>query len=293
MPAALRLTKHHGAGNDFLVLLDADGRRPVAAPEARALCDRRVGIGADGLLRGVRGSGDPDLVMELRNADGGSAEMSGNGIRCLVQAAAGAGWVTPGVVAVDTDAGRRVVTYRTGAEPGTGFASVGMGTPVLGNELSLGTGVSAGLRAARAVNMGNPHVVLLLPGPVGDDVVHGVGPRLERSVPGGANVEFVWEGPGAGELTMRVWERGVGETLACGTGTCAVVAATTSWGVTGSRVAVHNPGGVLEVELTDDGAVLGGPTALVGSVEVGEDVLARMVAARAGEERDEQVAATR
>lgn len=279
MPAAgrLQLTKHHGAGNDFLVLLDAQDRRPVTEAEARALCDRRLGIGADGLLRAVRGRGDAALAMELRNADGGVAEMSGNGIRCLVQAAVDAGWVAPGDVEVDTVAGRRRVAYRRGATPGLGFATVAMGAPVLGDELVLAEPL--GVRAARTVDMGNPHIVLLLDGPADDALVHGHGPRLEQSAPGGANVEFVWEGPLAGALSLRVWERGVGETLACGTGTCAVVAATRAWGVTGPSAVVHNPGGPLEVTLGDDGATLGGPTVAVGTVEVEEAVLAELAAA--------------
>ena len=306
-PSPLRLTKHHGAGNDFLVLLDADDRRPVTAAEVGALCDRHRGIGADGLLRAVPGRHGAHLAMELRNADGSVAEMSGNGIRCLVQAAVDAGWVSPGDVEVDTAAGRRRVTYRPGPEPGLAFASVGMGVPVLGEPVDaemLGLGDVPGMafgavRAARAVDMGNPHVVVLLAAPLagesGDAVVRGAGARLERSVPSGANVEFVWAGPGADELTMRVWERGVGETLACGTGTCAAVAATASWGVTGGRVVVHNPGGPLEVELTDDGAVLGGPTATVASIDVDDTLLARMAGGggRGEEERGQQVAAAR
>lgn len=285
----LRLTKHHGAGNDFLVLLDPGDSRPLTGAEVRALCHRRLGVGADGVLRGTPGRDGADLRMELRNADGAPAEMSGNGIRCLVQAAVLAGWIGDGpgagahetVVVVDTGAGRRRVTYRAGTAPHLGHASVAMGRPQLGDELpvdALRVDGPADLRMGRAVDMGNPHLVLLVGGLVGDAVVRDTGARLERSVPGGANVEFVWEGPGPGELTMRVWERGVGETLACGTGTCAAVAATASWGVTGGRVVVHNPGGPLEVVLGDDGAELGGPTAFVAEVEVSEAVLARMLA---------------
>jgi diaminopimelate epimerase len=290
MPAGdrLRLTKHHGAGNDFLVLLDAEDHRPVTAAEVRALCHRRLGVGADGVLRAVPGRAGAQLAMQLRNADGSEAEMSGNGIRCLVQAAVDAGWVAPGDVEVDTAAGRRRVSYRLGDRPGLGFASVDMGMPVLGDALaideihalhqSLDLDATARVQEAREVGMGNPHLVLLLDGPARDAQVRTLGPRLERSVPGGANVEFVWEGPDPAALTLRVWERGVGETLACGTGTCAAVAATASWGVTGPRVMVHNPGGALEVELAAGSAVLGGPTALVAVVEVDEAVLARMTA---------------
>jgi diaminopimelate epimerase len=135
-----------------------------------------------------------------------------------------------------------------------------------------------GTRWGRLVDMGNPHVVLY-GAAVDGDTVRSVGERLGRSVPGGANVEFVWPGPGPDELVLRVWERGVGETLACGTGTCAAVAAAHDHGDTGRRVRVHNPGGSLDVELTPHGIALAGPTQRVGEVVVDEAVLAALVAA--------------
>lgn len=273
----LRLTKHHGAGNDFLVLLDAEDRRLLSAAEARALCHRRLGVGADGVIRGGPGRNGAALTMELRNADGTAAEMSGNGIRCLVQAAVEGGWLAPGTVEVDTASGRRRVEYRPGVDPGTGFGRVAMGAAVLGGELEVG---EPGVRAARSVDMGNPHLVLLVDGPPDDATVAAVGSRLERSVPGGANVELVWPIARA-ELGMRVWERGVGETLACGTGTCAAAVAAAAWGLGERRFLVRNPGGVLEAELTEDGVMLGGPAVTVAEVEVDEAVLASMVAALA------------
>src|SRR3546814_14956418 len=109
----MRLTKHHGLGNDFLVLLDLDGIRPVSPQDAVALCDRRRGIGADGLMRvtaGTDGADGADVTMRLLNADGSVAEMSGNGIRCLAQAVFQAGLATPPVLRVATDAGLRTVT---------------------------------------------------------------------------------------------------------------------------------------------------------------------------------------
>jgi diaminopimelate epimerase len=118
---------------------------------------------------------------------------------------------------------------------------------------------------------------VLLGGAVDDDAVCGLGPTLSAAVPGGANVEFVWAGPGDGELTLRVWERGVGETLACGTGTCAVAAAAHARGEVGARVRVHNPGGALDVELADTEVVLAGPTQTVGAVQVDENALAAWV----------------
>ena len=281
-PNLLRMTKHHGAGNDFLVLLDPEGRRPVRPEEVLSLCDRHRGVGADGFIRGTPGAGPggADVVMELYNADGSRAEMSGNGVRCLVQAVVDAGWTGEGTVEVDTPAGRRPVRYRRGPGPGEGHAEVGMGSVVLGESVVVGD--VPGLRAARRASIGNPHLVLLLDGPPEDELVARTGARLEGSVPEGANVEFVWPASGdAGVLAMRVWERGVGETLACGTGTCAAAAAVASWGIGGRHFTVLNPGGALEVEIGDEGALLGGPTICVGAVEVDEAVLAATAASRA------------
>ena len=214
--------------------------------------------------------------MVLRNADGSPAEMSGNGIRCLVQAAVGAGLAAAGRVEVHTDAGLRWVDYRdddVGA--GLGYGRVGMGTPVLGGALDV---TVPGLRWAQRVDMGNPHAVLF-GDPVTDDVVRSVGPALERSLPGGANVEFVWPGPDPGSLVLRVWERGVGETLACGTGACAVAAAAHGHGDAPSSLRMHFPGGALDVELDGAEAVLGGPVRRVGDVVVDEAALAAMAGA--------------
>jgi diaminopimelate epimerase len=278
-----RLTKHHGAGNDFLVILDPDDRRPLSASGVRVLCDRHRGIGADGVLRVMNGRAGAVLSMELRNADGGVAEMSGNGIRCLVQAAVDARWVAPGPVSVATAGGVRTVHYRRGDHPGLGFASVDMGPATLGPELApdqllagqLPSALAAGIRFARTVDMGNPHIVLFGE-EVDDTTVETVGRRLEHSVDGRANVEFVWPAAGADTLTMRVWERGVGETLACGTGTCAAAAAAHSWGLVGPAVTVHNPGGTLEVELGADGITLAGPTQKVADIVVDTDTMSEL-----------------
>ncbi len=112
----LRLSKHHGAGNDFLVLVDREGTSPIDAVLARALCDRRYGIGADGVIRVIAGRNGTDLAMELRNADGGEAEMSGNGVRCLAQAAVGAGLVDGPTFTLETRSGVREVEYHDGTE---------------------------------------------------------------------------------------------------------------------------------------------------------------------------------
>ncbi|HEY5097270.1 MAG TPA: diaminopimelate epimerase [Acidimicrobiales bacterium] len=257
----LHLTKHHGAGNDFLVLVDADDRVHLDSTLVRALCDRRFGVGADGVIRIVRGGEQADLAMDLRNADGSVAEMTGNGMRCLAQAAVAAGLVEPPTFTVSTLAGVRTVEYRPGDAPGSAEASVDMGRAVLGPEERLAE------RRARRVDMGNPHLVLLGPDPVDLDVA-ALGAEFQGAETGGINVEFVSLGPGPDALTLRVWERGVGETRACGTGSAAAAAAARDWGLVGSTVEVHNPGGTLSVTVAADGIRLSGPVRKVADVEV-------------------------
>jgi diaminopimelate epimerase len=267
----LALSKHEGAGNDFLVLVDTGGSRRLGSAEVRALCDRHRGVGADGVIRVRRAGGGADLQMELCNADGTVAEMSGNGIRCLAQAAVDAGLVPAGRFTVATEAGVRTVDYQPTEHPGRAWASVDMGEATLGeDQLEPIEG-----RRARQVQIGNPHLVLLGPDPAGVDLA-GLGRRLEALHPGGINVELVATGPGPDELRLRVWERGVGETLACGTGSCAAAAAVHSWGLVGERVRVHNPGGTLEVVLgakEGDPVVLAGPVRRVADVVVDLDAL--------------------
>jgi diaminopimelate epimerase len=287
MPAGpLRLSKHHAAGNDFLVLIDLADARRLSDAEVRALCDRHLGVGADGILRLLGATDDAAFEMELRNADGSSAEMSGNGIRCLVQAAVDAGVVPEGAVAVKTLAGLRKVDYET-LSPGLGYATVDMGPAVLGPELDMDE--PADVQRARSVDMGNPHIVLLC-APASDEVVKTVGGRLEKSVPGGANVEFAWRAVDTDVLNVRVFERGVGETLACGTGACAAAAAARSWAMVGSRVEVRLPGGTLDVQIADDSVVLSGPTRRVAEVVVRESDLAALVLEMVGGDQPRQPA---
>jgi diaminopimelate epimerase len=257
----LELTKHEGAGNDFLVLADSERRIGIDAEMVRAVCDRHRGVGADGLIRLGGSREGADVSMELWNADGSVAEMSGNGIRCLVQAAVDVQMASPPTVTVATAAGVKTVCYR----PAQAWAAVDMGVVRLGGER---TDLPDAARA-RAVDAGNPHVVVWSPTLPSDPAVAGVGARLDAETPGGTNVEFIAPGEAPGELLLRVWERGVGETLACGTGSCAAAAAARAWGLVGDRVRVCNPGGVLEVTLGAgplDPVVLGGPVHRVARV---------------------------
>jgi len=257
----IRLEKYHGLGNDFLVLLDLGDRCPVDAAAVRALCDRHRGVGADGVIRvtpgperpSERDSGperpserDTGPTMELYNADGSRAEMSGNGIRCLAMAMVDAGLSGPRMV-VHTDAGEKLVTVDD-----DGWASVDMGMAKIDPQ---DVGVAF-------VDMGNPHTVV----EVEDLTKLNVRKRAEEWT--GRNVEFVVIGPGTDQLSLRVWERGVGETLACGTGACAAAAAAFVWGKVGRHVTVKQPGGNATVHLESETIVLSGPAEHIATVEV-------------------------
>ncbi len=292
MAGTIRLTKHHGSGNDFLVLLAQDETVKLEPDDVAALCDRRRGFGADGLIVGRHGRDGGDLQMDLTNADGSFAEMSGNGIRCLVQAAVAMGLVRQGVVDVDTAAGRRQVEY-TELGPGRGYAEVDMGPVRVSPDLPLDeppvsfAGVGAVTRACSA-NVGNPHVVLLAPDRRIE--LRSVGPLMEHAVEGGANIEVVQAvEPPVGATTaidIEVWERGVGMTESCGTGACAAAAAARSWGMASDTVEVRSGGGVLRVRFEPESVILGGPVRMVGDVLVDLEVLRGLVA-----ERDEEVVA--
>jgi diaminopimelate epimerase len=232
----LRLSKHHGLGNDFLVRLDGD----VDAAMARALCDRRTGVGADGLISVV------ERRWTLFNGDGSPAEVSGNGLRCAAQAMARAEGVHDLEITFDTVAGVRRVGLRGDS------ATVDMG-PVVVRRLA---------DAEADVDAGNPHLVLRVDDPSSVDLL-ALGARHPE-----LNVEVIAGGPEPDALTMRVHERGAGITEACGTGSCAAAAAAHAWGMVGPTVMVHNPGGDLTVELNHAAALLTGPTVWVADVEV-------------------------
>jgi diaminopimelate epimerase len=267
----LPVTKHHGLGNDFCVWLDLDGTgSPLTPALARAVCDRHRGIGADGLIRATRPESPAEaaLAFELRNANGSEAETSGNGLRCLAQAAFDAGVIAAGhPFVVLTPAGRRTLALRVTEAPTIVWVSVDMGVAhACGDDQRCNVG-----HGTLRVDMGNPHLVMAGPDPA-TMAVDELGPSLETSVPGGQNVEFVALGPGPDEITMRVWERGAGETLACGSGACAAAVAFHRWGRVGPRVTVHQPGGDADVELHDDGTVvLSGPSQRIATCAVEVD----------------------
>lgn len=221
------------------------------AERARAVCRRATGVGADGLLLATVGS---DVTMVLYNADGTAAEMSGNGIRCLAAAVRRATHATWESLEVHTDAGVRTVTLKM--DDGSGYGSVSMGDVTFGETLDATLGVA---------DVGNPHVVVRdepsWTARECEEMAAGWSDRV-----GGANVEFVTV-LDEGHVRIRVVERGVGWTLACGTGSVATAAVCHREGLTGPVVKVDNPGGALQVTLENTKATLAGPMQFIANVE--------------------------
>lgn len=259
MSAELEFAKMHGAGNDFVVLDGVSGELPPVEPLVRQLCDRHFGIGADQVLV-VRPSRQADFRMEIWNPDGSQVEMCANGIRALYKFVRDRGLCDADEIAVETLSG--VVRPRWA---GPDRVRVDMGRPVLAPEkipTRLGRGAGPVLDAAldvdgetvrvSCVSMGNPHAVLFV-----DDVdsapVERLGPRIERhpAFPNRVNVEFA--APRSRErIRQRTWERGTGETLACGSGACAVAVVSMLRGVADRAVRIELRGGELEIEWPDD-----------------------------------------
>ncbi|GAA1528317.1 diaminopimelate epimerase [Nocardioides humi] len=264
--------KGHGTENDFVLLPDPDGtvHGALDPDRVRALCDRRAGIGGDGVLRIIRaaaigepGAGqDAEWFMDYRNSDGSVSEMCGNGVRVFGRHLAQRGLVDPArPVPVATRAGVKVLTFADGAVDGE--ITVDMGGPTVLGE----TKVSVGDRAwpALHVDMGNPHAVafvddladagLLLDPPAHDPAVY----------PHGVNVEFVVR-RGPGHVALRVHERGSGETRSCGTGACAVMVATAlaDGAARDTAYRIDLPGGTLRITWTgDDRILMTGPAVVV------------------------------
>lgn len=261
----LSLTKHHGLGNDFLVVFAPDvDDLPMLAQH---LCDRRRGLGADGLLIAQPLDGYA-AQMVLYNADGSRAEMSGNGIRCFAQAIA----MQRGDLGdqlISTDAGDKLVTLGPTDSPNTIIARVEMGEVApLGEPDNWALLQCHPDRPVAHLSMGNPHSV------VGVDEVAAVDlADLGGKVPH-VNLEIVEPGPETNAITMRVHERGAGITEACGTGACASAFAARSWGLVSAGetdVVVHMDGGSATVafdDATPPNAILTGPATFVASIEV-------------------------
>lgn len=265
--------KMHGLGNDFVVF---DARKHDLALDdatARAVADRRFGIGCDQVIVIARGKGTFDATMQIMNADGGEVESCGNAARCvagLLMEELGRDRVTIDTVGgplTCTDAGSGNVTVDMGA-PRTMWDEVPMAKAADTNHFSLN--VDGAIHEASAVSVGNPHVILFVPDAETAPVAE-LGARIERHpmFPDRTNVEFV-SIDGGDRLRMRVWERGVGITSACGTGACATAVAAFRRGLAGRKVAIILDGGELEIELRegDDHILMTGPATLAFKGEV-------------------------
>lgn len=256
----LEFAKGHGTRNDFVLLSDPDGLYEPTSEQVALLCDRRGGIGADGVLRAVRCARVPGWeaegdrwFMDYRNADGTPAEMCGNGLRVFLRFLEQEGLVTGPEATVATRAGLRTGTFLP-----DGRIAVTMGPVEVGGQVVLRLGTQSW--PATAVNVGNPHAVAVVtPRALADlDLTRAPSWHPADAFPSGVNAEFVVvEAPG--RLRLRVHERGVGETPSCGTGV--VAAAAVAGGA--PRVTVTVPGGSLDVDLSAAQAVLTGPADVV------------------------------
>jgi diaminopimelate epimerase len=249
----MRFSKYHGLGNDFVMVADPGDDIRLAPTDVRRLCDRRFGVGADGVIRVAPGRDGTDLVMDYVNSDGSVGEMCGNGIRCLALFARAEGLTEASELRVGTRAGVRLVRVLA-----DGRVEVDMGPPAFApaeipvawegtDALGVKLETAGGVIEVACVSMGNPHAVLF-----DDDPsvarARSLGPAIETHplFPRKTNVELV-RVERRDRLTMAVWERGSGATLACGTGACAAAVVARLLAGTGENVTVALPGGELEV----------------------------------------------
>ncbi|KPJ67962.1 hypothetical protein AMJ44_06970 [candidate division WOR-1 bacterium DG_54_3] len=252
----MNFTKMHGLGNDF-VLIDSRQEKLEGIDLkqlAMDMCDRHFGIGADGLLV-IWPSKKAHYRMQIFNPDGSEPEMCGNGIRCFAKYVYEADKLNEEVISVETLAGVILPAVILGPEKGVVGVEVDMGIPKDEGEVSLQG------HSFKKISLGNPHAVALVNDLAGIDLYE-IGPKIENDshFPNRTNVEFV-KTINDKEIEVAVWERGAGETLACGTGACASVVAASLVGKIGRRALVHLPGGDLDVEWSEDQHVLmRGPT---------------------------------
>jgi diaminopimelate epimerase len=284
-----RVLKGHGTENDFVVLPDPDGTAwpedRLTADLVRRLCERRAGLGGDGVLRLVRSVHVPDApavlgadldrcawFMDHRNADGSYAEMCGNGIRLFLHALISEGLLDRGACEAGVLVGTRGGPRRVGAVPGGGYwVDMGPARPFGRGDAKVPGGSLPGL----AVSMGNPHLACLTDVPV-DTVDFSAPPVVDAALfPEGVNVEVVNVLDPGRHIRLRVHERGVGETRSCGTGAVAAAyTALTASGTDTGTVVVDVPGGRLTVRIGDGTTVLTGPAVLVAAGELSGEWLA-------------------
>ncbi len=270
----------HGIGNDYIYINCMESCPADLPALAREMSDRHKGVGGDGIIL-ILPSDKADFRMRIFNADGSEARMCGNGSRCVAKFIHDFQLSDANPIHLETLAGIKALSLYIDASTGlVDTERLDMGTPdfscpnipvIYDGEEMIGRNIKVGDSevAVTAVSMGNPHAVMIIDGQMENYPVAIQGPAIENHpvFPDRTNVEFVAvENPA--EISMRVWERGSGETLACGTGACAAVAVCQKCGLTGNKVTVHLPGGDLTVEIAQDGHVMmTGPATTVFSGE--------------------------
>ncbi|MDT5364322.1 MAG: diaminopimelate epimerase [Mycobacterium sp.] len=285
-PDQVKFAKGHGTQNDFVLLADLDARIALAPAAVAALCDRRQGLGADGVLRvttagaalaaGVfdrlpEGVQAGDWYMDYRNADGSIAQMCGNGVRVFAHYLRASGLEERDEFVVGSLAGPRPVSLHS-VNPLAADVTVEMGKA---NQVGTGTAVVGGREfTGLAIDVGNPHLACVDPTLTGDDLraLDVAAPvRFDSAqFPEGVNIEVLTT-PVDGEVSMRVHERGVGETRSCGTGTvAAAVAALHHRGDSTGTLRVRIPGGEVDVTVTDATSFLRGPSVLVADGDISD-----------------------
>ncbi len=254
----MRFTKMHGCGNDY-VYINCREEVPENVEElAIRLSDRHKGIGGDGIIL-ICNSDKADFLMRIFNADGSEGKMCGNGIRCVAKYVFDKGLTDKHHLEIDSLSGVKIIDIDPKANPGDGetWVTVDMGKPeveTLEETIQLLDGTSL---AGSIISMGNPHFVCYSEEKPSDAMVLGEGPLAEKHerFPDRSNIEFA-RVVGKDEVEMRVWERGSGETMACGTGACATAVAAIKRGLTGNDVTVHLRGGDLRIRLDERGHVM-------------------------------------
>ena len=267
----MQFVKVHGAGNDFVLLPDPQDAHPLTPGLVRALCRAHLGLGADGVIRvaPARGGVDADAFMDYWNADGNVAEMCGNGVRCVAKYLADRGLAGNGIVTVDTRAGVKAVQVFRGENGLVDRARVDMGPPLLG-KVDEPLDVDGTTVRITTLSMGNPHAVLVV-----DDVASvplaeiGAGIGRHEAFAEGTNVEVI-QILDRGTIRGRIWERGVGETMASGTGASAMAAAAAVLGLAERQVTVVLPGGELDIDWTDATLWVTGPAVEVATGNLDE-----------------------
>lgn len=272
----MKFTKMNGTGNDFVVIEDLENKINNTAELAKKLCDRRFGIGGDGILL-VRKSSKADIAMEIINSDGSYASMCGNGIRCFAKYAYENGLVKKEDMTIDTGDGVKTAILEIKGSKVVSI-TINMGfpsfepslIPVLSKEYIINKNIKANDKEylINTILMGVPHSVIF--GKLeGFDVTEGKAIEKYDLYPQGTNVNFC-EVVDENNIRVKTWERGAGATLACGTGCCASAVISNHLGYTNKMVNVEIPGGKLTVEITNEGILMTGPAEVnfIGEVNI-------------------------